>query len=481
MTDKITLPGISDDDNAVLNHLLEQLDQKARRNRLRTAYYESRKFARRVGTTIPAQYQNLALVLGWPAKAVDALARRCNLDGFTWADGDLADLGMPELVKGNALLSEIAQARIDSLLHGVSFLITTSGDESKGEPAALITAKDAMNATGDWNVRRRGLDNLLSITSRDSRGKPTGLALYLDGYTITADRDGGKWDVDVQEHPWGVPVDALVYKPRLSRRLGSSRITRPVMSITDQALRTLPRLEAHMDIYAIAKLVLLGADGSIFKNADGTPKEAWQVVMGRVFGIPDDDDAENPRADVKQFSAESPEPHLAHLNALAKLFARETSLPDTALAITDVSNPTSAESYDASQYELIAEAEGACDDWDGPVNRSALRGLAIQNGLTEVPSEWESIAGKWRDPRYLSRSQEADAGSKQVAAVPWLAETEVGLELLGLSESQIARALAERRRVQGQRVITTLQEAAQRAAAPSTPLSTSDVLRDAPA
>jgi hypothetical protein len=462
VSSKITLPtsegGVQDDDNDVLNHLLEQLEQKARRNGLRTAYYESRKFARRVGTTIPAQYQNLALVLGWPAKAVDALARRCNLDGFTWAGGNLADLGMSDLVADNALLSEVAQARIDSLLHGVSFLITTSGDESEGEPSALITAKDALNATGDWNVRRRRLDNLLSITSRDSRNNPDGLALYLDGRTITADRDGGKWAVDVQEHSWGVPVDPLVYRPRLSRRLGSSRITRPVMSITDQALRTLPRLEAHMDIYAIAKLILLGADGSIFKNADGSPKEAWQIVMGRVFGVPDNEDAdpENARADVKQFTAESPEPHLAHLNALAKLFARETSLPDTAVAITDISNPTSAESYDASQYELIAEAEGATDDWSTPTDRAVQRALAIRNGLSEVPPEYRTIEGKWRDPRYLSRSQEADAGGKQIAAVPWLAETEVGLELLGLSEPQIKRALAEKRRAAGRQVLAAL-------------------------
>src|SRR5690606_39272997 len=68
-------------------------------------------------------------------------------------------------------------------------------------------------------------------------------------------------------------------------------------------------------------------------------------------GHPDDDDAENPRADVKQFPAATPEPHLASLNAYAKMFARATSLPDTAVAITDLSNPTSAEAYDASQYE----------------------------------------------------------------------------------------------------------------------------------
>src|SRR5690625_2543598 len=102
---------------------------------------------------------------------------------------------------------------------------------------------------------------------------------------------------------------------------------------------------------------MLGADASIFKNADGSPKAAWQVMLGRIKGIPDDPDAEQPRADVKQFPASSPEPHLKALNAFAKLMAREASLPDEDFALSDMANPTSADSYTASREGLIAEAE----------------------------------------------------------------------------------------------------------------------------
>jgi hypothetical protein len=41
---------------------------------------------------------------------------------------------------------------------------------------------------------------------------------------------------------------------------------------------------------------------------------------------------------------------------------------------------------------------------------------------------------------------------KLISAVPWLADTEVGLELLGLDEQQIARAMSEKRRAS----VTTL-------------------------
>jgi hypothetical protein len=49
---------------------------------------------------------------------------------------------------------------------------------------------------------------------------------------------------------------------------------------------------------------------------------------------------------------------------------------------------------------------------------------------------------------------------KQIAAVPWLAETSVGLELLGLSESQRKRALAEKRRMEAAGVLERLAQAA---------------------
>lgn len=460
MTDTITLPGVDDDDNRTLNGLLERLAAKTERNRLRSAYYDMRHAVRLAGSVIPPQYWRLGIVLGWSGKAVDGLARRCNLDGFVWPDGRLDDLGWREVWEGNHLGSEVSQGAISSLIHSTAFVVNTIGGD--GEPDALIHFRDALNATGVWNGRTRRLDNLLSITARDGEGKVTGLALYLDGRTIVAERDASGWQVEVQTHPWGVPAEPLPYRPRRDRPFGSSRVSREVMNLQDQATRALIRLEAHSDIYAIPDLWLLGADASIFKNADGSLKAAWQVVMGRIKAVPDAEDGENPRADVKHFPASSPEPHLAALNAYAKMFARATSLPDTAVAITDMANPTSAEAYDASQQELIAEAEGCTADWAPYLRRAAIRALAMQNGIkaADVPAEWATIQPRWRDPRYLSRAAQADAGMKQLSAVPWLAETEVGLELLGLDQQQIDRALADRRRAQAQQRTKLLAAAA---------------------
>jgi hypothetical protein len=442
----------------VLDVNLERLRRAHRSNLFRSSLYEGKHAARQVGSVIPPQYFNIGIALGWPAKAIDAMVRRCRIEHFRWPDGDLSSLGMTEMARDNFLRSRINQALTDSALHGVSFLVSTRGEA--GEPAALIHVKDALNCTGTWNARRGALDDAFSVTSwhPDDHDRPTGFVLYLDGRTINAEQVDGVWSLDESEHGLGVPVEPLVYRPRPSKPYGASRLTRPMIGLHGQAVRELIRLEGHMDVFSYPEMWMLGADMSAFRNADGSAKAVWQVMLGRIKGL--EDNPEKPdnlaRPDVKQFPAASPSPHLDAFDALSRAFAREASLPDSAVAIKGLSNPTSEGSYDASQYELIAESECAQDDWETPIGRAVARGLAIQNGLDSVPAEWLSIAPKWLGAKFESRAAKADAGAKQIGAVPWLAETEVGLELLGLSDQQIQRALSERRRAAGRQVIAAL-------------------------
>ena len=470
MSEKIRLPEVSDDTNDLINGLNRQLTELAPRNAMLDATYDAEGNLKRAhGGVIPEQYYRLGLVLGWGTKAVDALGRRCNLEGFRWADGDLDSLGFRELWNGNRLGAETDQGITSSLIHGLSFVVASQG--SDGEPAGLIHYYSASDATGVWNPRARRLENLYVVNDRDEQGHPSALTLYDDGRTVTAVKADGAWAIeDVAEHPFGVPAAPLVYRPRLRKPMGRTRLTRPVRGLQSAALRALVRLEGHMDVFAYPEFWVLGAGLDVFQNADGTAMSDMQRRLGRMKGVPDDKDEDDPalaRVDVKKFDAASPEPHLAALNAYAKLFARETSLPDTAVAITDLSNPVSAESFDAAQYELIAESEGAMDEWSPALETVVPIGLAMQNGLDEVPAEWVSISSKWRDPRYLSRAAQADAGQKQLAAVPWLAETETGMELLGLSQEQIDDALGERRRSQARASLGALVQAGRAAQAPN--------------
>lgn len=453
---KITLPDFTNDENDLLNGLLQQLADRQPNNYLRASYYDGRHAAKAVGEVIPRQYYKLGLVLGWSGKAVDVLARRCNLDGFVWPGKDLDSLGYQEVWDDNFFGAESSSATISSLIHGPAFLINTEGGD--GEPKSLIHVKDALNASGDWNSRTRRLDNLLSIIAWDEDSQPRELALYLRNRTAVARKDGRRWEVQWNEHTLGMPAEALVYKPRVGRPFGSSRISRPVRSIHDRALRELIRMEGHADIFSYPELWMLGADTSIFKNPDGSLKPSWKVMLGRIKGIPDDDkaDPKNARADIKQFQAASPQPHIDLLEQCANEFAGETDLPVSALGVQAKTNTTTADGSDNAEKQLIAEAEGATDDWSPAFRRSMMRALAIKNDENQIPAAWRSIDTKWRNPAYISRSAQADAGLKQLSAIPWLAETEVGLELLGLSRQDIDRALAARDRAQRARQIASL-------------------------
>ncbi|SHY98130.1 Phage portal protein, SPP1 Gp6-like [Mycobacteroides abscessus subsp. abscessus] len=454
---KITLPGLTKDDNNLLNGLLQQLIDCQPNNLLRASYYDGRRAIRQVGEVIPRQYYKLGLLLGWSGKAVDVLARRSNLDGYVWPGEDLESIGYKEVWDDNFFGTESNSAIVSSLIHGPAFLINTKGGDK--EPKSLIHVKDALNATGEWNARTRRLDNLLSIIAWDEDSQPQELALYLHNRTAEAKKTGRKWEVQWREHKHGVPAEALVYKPRVGRPFGSSRISKPIMSIHDRALRELIRTEGHADVFSYPELWMLGADTRIFKNPDGSLKPSWKVMLGRIKGIPDDDkaiDPKNARADIKQFQAASPQPHIDLLLQCANEFAGEADLPVSALGVQARTNSTSADGDDNAEKQLIAEAEGAGDDWAPAFRRSMVRALAIKNDLNEIPEAWRSIDSKMRNPAYISRSAQADAGLKQLQAIPWLAETEVGLELLGLPQQMIDRALAERDRAQNGRMVASL-------------------------
>jgi hypothetical protein len=456
---KLTVPGLSDDESAALNRNLKRLLGHRDRNYKRSCLYDGKNAMSR-SSVVPEQYYNLGIALGWSAKAVDGLTRRTQLEEFAWTDGSLADLGIDVLERENAMVSEITQALSCSARHGISFLISTRGAER--EPESLIHARDALSATGTWSNRTRRLDDAMSVTkwADDNDKLPVEFTLYLFDLTITCVLSDGKWSVERSEHTWGVPVEALVYKPEPERRYGSSRLTRPIMGLHMQAVRELIRGEGHMDVYSYPEFWMLGGDMSAFKNADGSQKAVWQVMLGRIKGI--EDNPEKPdnlaRVDVKQFPAASPAPHGDWLDILSRAFAREASLPDSAVALRGTSNPTSGDAYDASQYELIAEAEGAMRDWRTPISRAVARNLAILNNETGVPSEFLSIKPKWLGAKFESQAAKADAGTKMIAAVPWLAETEVGLGKLGLTPDEIKLAMAEKRRAAGRAVLATLAQ-----------------------
>lgn len=456
---RVIVPGLSAGEQETLDRLWSNLRAKRTRNVLRDAYYDGKNALRRCElSAVPPSFLNIATVLGWPAKAVDTLNARCRLEGFAAPGVNLDDTAMPELWRTNALAAESSEVGVSALIHSVAFLVTTRG--AAGEPAALITPRDARSGTGEYDGRLRRLTSFLSVADEDEHGNPLDWTLYTDVeiVTMTRERAGAGWAVDRQVNPLRrVPVEPVVFRPRVGRRFGSSRISRAVMSMTDLAMRTVLRSEVTGELYSVPQRILLGANPSDFTNPDGTPKSAWQTVFSRVWGLERDDDGEIP--ELHQLAQATQQPHMDQLRALAQLFAGETSIPVSSLGISTEANPASAEAYYASREDLISLAEDTTDRWARSWERSMASAMELA-GDAPPPN----LQARWRSVSLTSRAAAADATLKMLTGFPWMADSDAALELYGLDDLTVQRLLADKRRVQSRSVIASLAGGDQAAA-----------------
>ena len=205
-------------------------------------------------------------------------------------------------------------------------------------------------------MRLRHLDSFLSVVEWD-RNEPAEFNLYMPGVTIMC--TAGKVQDRARHSLPRIPVEPLVYRARDGRPFGSSRISRPIMSITKSAIRTIMRSEGTADFYSAPIIALLGASEDTF---GGAPR--LRMLMSSMFGIPDDEEAPagTERVDMKQISQASQEPHVKQLEVWAQLFAAEASIPVSSLGIgMTQANPTSAESYLVAEKVLDAARRSHAD------------------------------------------------------------------------------------------------------------------------
>lgn len=444
-----TIRGLSDAEQDTFGALDEHLRGKASRNELRARYMDGKELLRKLPPSAPPYLRNLGLVLGWPAKAVEALHRRTSFEGFSLPGGDLAGTGLSEILDANAYEVEAGLGELDALVQSCSFEIVTRGGD--GEPDAVISQRSALDATGEWNARARRLDSLLSVVDRADTGEVNDANLYLPDLTIII-ADGKV--VDRQTHPWHVPAEVVPYKPRLNRPFGSSRISRAVMSLTESAVRTVLRSEGTADFYGVPWFMIFGPDESAFQ------KGSWQMIMDRINAIPDNEDAVNPRADVKQFSQGDQRPHVEQLQTWAGLFAGETNIPVSSLGVgLAQANPTSADSYVASREDLIAEAESASKVWKQRHVRTAQRAWMVANGEDTVPDTLAGLQARYRDPRFTSQAAQSDAAVKNITAFPWLSDSDAYVEHVFGDTDLTERLLADKQRAQGRNALAMFQRA----------------------
>lgn len=461
--------GLTEDDAALMGRLIKQWQAKRSRNALRRQYRDMQVNVAFLGASVPPYMRDqLDIVCGWPDKAVTSLASRCMWDGVTSPSGEEDPLGAMSLLHENRfdlLVPELVDA---TLTYCCSFVVALPGDPAAGDPDVVVTGADALWATGLWDVRRRGLEAGLLVDSADDNGKPTSVLLLTSEHvTRLALGDRGWVAVARMDHSLGrVPMEPLPYRPALGRPFGRSRISREVMSITDRVVRAGFRTEVSSDLYAAPALLLLGADETMFQNAQGDKVPLWSWYMGRLKSLPKDEDGDKP--DLQVIPQQSMDPFLAMKRALAAEFASATSLPISALGIVQ-DNPSSAEAIYAAKEDLVIEAVNTTRSIGYGLNRIVQDAICLRDGIpvTEMDDEVRNLSTRWRNPAMPSVVSQSDAMVKQIGAIPELAQTDVALEELGYSAEQIVRIRSQIKRAQAGGVLDRLLAATPAPAAPA--------------
>lgn len=437
------------------NELLAVLRRKRDRNDDRLKLYEGKFDFDHLGISTPPTMDDLDVVLGWPAKAVDMVSDLCVPQGFNLPGAEIPVVD--RVWEQNDLQMQLMSAVHMSLISSVAWLMTTRGVE--GEPDVVWQVKDALNGTGRWNNATRRLDSFLSVTERD-HGNPAEVVLYLPGYRYTLRVDRSQWrlvESVASTITDRVPVERFVFRPDDWRPFGRSRITREVEYLTGAAVRTLLRSEVSAEFYSFPQRWAMGADASDFQDENGFSLGRWRTLMGGMLAIGRDDEGHVP--EVGEFRPASQQPHLEQIAVLAQAFAGETSIPVASLGVgMQQANPTSADAYMVGRADLIRLATRSMRVWGQSAKRAMMTSQELL-GADMGESAW-SMQLDWEDPRSVPTNTAADNLSKVTAAMPWVAETPEAIDMLNLDFTTTQNLKESQRKDRGRSLLRRIVDEA---------------------
>lgn len=440
--------GLRPEDRETVRALMELYQRKLARNTLRDRYYEMHQAPRDLGISVPPNLRRLEQVIGWPAKAVDALANRSQFDGYVSTDAAV-DAALASVVASNGLKRRYRKAVKSELKHSCAFLAVTARD---GAP--VIAAYPATAAAALWSGSLDRIKAGMVVVDRDRRARmgnrPTWVNVFTDDAVIALRMEGEtRWRAEYLEHSMGrCLMEPMSHEATLERPFGTSRISRAVMNITDDAMRASMRSEVSAEFFTSPQKFLLGAD----KGALGD-KSKWDAYIGNLFAIGKDKDGDVPQ--FGQLSQGTMQPHVDYMRSLAARFSGETDVPISELGVVS-DNPSSAEAIYAAKEPLVVDAQNLNADNGEALANVALMSLAVING-TDYATEAArglTIQAKFRNPAMPSIVSQSDAMVKMISALPWLADSDVALEEFGFTDDQIQRLREDRRRSNARAVMT---------------------------
>lgn len=394
------------------------------RNQLRYRYYDGKNKLKDFGISTPPELLNVETVVDWPNKAVSALADRVRFDGY-----DAPDEGVSAILEGvterSRLFVKTRQATHSECIYGPAFA-TVGVDETGG---ARIDFHSAETAAAVWDDARGRIAYGMVIDAFDD-GVPSYVRMFTDTAQVTLWDDGGVFDWEVRPIRMGrVPMDVFTYRPTDRKPFGQSRISRAVMSITDDAVRCALGGSIAFQFAVSPQKYMLGTDRNPFEK-----KTRWEAYIGNWLAV-----GYNGKDGVMPQVGQMPQPSMQqysdYMRSLAARFSGATNVPVSQLGVIH-DNPASAEAIYAANEPLIIEATDVIEG-----SRDTMRNLARMCVAAERDVEFDALTAEereitatYRNPAMPSVVSMADAAVKIAGAVEGFAGTSYFWKLVGLPE-----------------------------------------------
>lgn len=418
--------------------LLDIWYSKLMRNRLKHRYYDGKNALKDFGISTPPELLGVETVVGWPQKAVDALAVRSRFDGFTAEDDDVQVL-LDNVSQRSRLAIKYRQAITSELIQSCCF--ATVGTDEEG--LAHIDFYSAEDGSAVWDDAKGRIAYGMVINNRDREGIPVELTLYTDDAMVDLyDTQRGYWDFEEQPYDMGRPcMEVFAYRPTYRKPFGQSRISRAVMSITDSAVRAALGADISFQFAVAPQKYMLGVDRGVFNQ-----QTRWEAYIGNVLAV-GYNSSEGVMPQFGQLPQASMQQSIDHMRALASRFAGETNVPLHMLGVV-TDNPSSAEAIYAASEPLIIECQDLNDG-----SRDSLKSLAMMcvaaerdKPLSELTDEERDVTANFANPAMPSIVSQADAMVKIAQVVPEFAGTDTFFEQVGMSEDMRKKVISEMRR-----------------------------------
>jgi hypothetical protein len=440
---------LSDDEKNLLDALRAELMSCRYSLELRDCYYNGEQIIRDLGIAIPPELKGLHTVIGWPMIGVDALEQRLDIETWRYADDDNASQELMDIAEANQLIAESGLAHLDTFVYGRAYAAVGTNDLGVDYPP-LISIESPLDMTVFYDARARQVTAALRVHKIDDNDAAV---LYLPNQTIHVVSSSYGWEVIERDvHDLGiVPVVRMSNRQRTADRVGKSEITPAVMSITDAACRTLLGMEVAREFYGAPARYILGASESAFQDAEGNALSAWETYIGRILALERDEDGNLPT--VGTFPAHDPSTYTKIVDLYARIMATQLGLPPHYLGYA-TDNPASADAIRSTEAQLIKRAERKqtfLSAFWGQIYR-----LAIMIKTGELPDRAKQIQTVWRNPATPTIAAQTDAATKLVQAGILPADSDVTLEMVGLSQAQQKRVKADRIRSQARQQLSQL-------------------------